>query len=254
MSKHRIFNIIFLAASIFILCGVLFWGFSFWGLITLLFIRAGLIVYGSFALRADFFLKSVSRFETTDKVVVISFDDGPTEYTSEVLKLLDKYNAQASFFCIGQQIEKFPDILQQISEKEHSIGNHTYTHSTMLGFFSKNRVKEEIIKTDEIIFRYTGRVPSFFRPPFGVTNPSIAKALKETRHEVIGWNIRSFDTFFKRENDIFNRIIRQIKPGSIILLHDTSEKTVLVLERLLHYLTIKGYRSIGADQIIKNKV
>lgn len=254
MSRHKVVNIIFLAAAAFVLYGIIFEGFSVIILVALLFVRAGIIIYGSFALRSGYFLKSVSHSDTGEKIVAISFDDGPTSFTPAVLELLEKYNAQASFFCIGKQIEKFPGIFQQILESGHTTGNHTYTHSPWIGFFSKDSVKEEILQTDEIIKKHAGAYPFFFRPPYGVTNPSVAKAVKETGHKVIGWNIRSFDTFFKNENFIFRRIIRQIKPGSIILLHDTSEKTVKVTELLLDYLRHNGYRSTGIEQMLKNQV
>jgi peptidoglycan/xylan/chitin deacetylase (PgdA/CDA1 family) len=91
---------------------------------------------------------------------------------------------------------------------------------------------------------------NFFRPPFGVTNPMIAKAVSKTKHHVIGWNIRSLDTVYENENIIFERVKNKIKPGGIILLHDTSQKSVNVLERLLLFLKTENYSIVSVDKLL----
>ena len=88
-----------------------------------------------------------------------------------------------------------------------------------------------------------------FRPPYGVTNPSISKAIKRTKHHVIGWNIRSLDTVKNNEQKILNRIIKKVSPGAVILLHDSKEISVSVLEQLLLFLQQKGYQSITINTL-----
>ena len=90
---------------------------------------------------------------------------------------------------------------------------------------------------------------TLFRPPYGVTNPAISKAIKQTHHHVIGWNIRSLDTVKKNEQQILNRITKNIAPGSVILLHDTKEITVCVLEQLLLFLQKNGYQAVTIDTL-----
>lgn len=182
--------------------------------------------------------------------IAITFDDGPTPETPKVLALLKQHNVKATFFCIGSQMEKYPDIFKAILNDGHTVGNHTYSHSPKMGFFPAQKVKEELEITNRLIEEHSGKKALFFRPPYGVTNPNIAKAVKATGHYVIGWNIRSLDTVIKDESHILKRILIKLKPGSIILLHDTSQKTVNVLEQLLVLLGQNKYEAVTADQLL----
>src|SRR5690606_35805009 len=109
----------------------------------------------------------------------ITFDDGPhPEFTPKVLNLLKKYDAKATFFCIGKHIELYPDIFKSIVEAGHTIGNHTYSHANDFGFFSVEKVISELQQTNAIIKQQIGLDARLYRPAFGVTNPRIKKALK----------------------------------------------------------------------------
>lgn len=212
----------------------------------------GLTTWGAFDIRLGYFLPVFYRKKTNKKIIAITFDDGPTEFTPKVLDILEKHNAKATFFCIGKQIEKHPDICIRIHSEGHQIGNHSYSHSNSFGFFSAEKIKTELQKTDSLIEKITGKKNHYFRPPFGVTNPHIARAVKALNHKVIGWNIRSLDTVIEDKNKILNRITHKIQPGSIILLHDTSEKTLWVLEQLLLTLQRENYKTITIEKLLKD--
>ena len=186
--------------------------------------------------------------------VSITFDDGPNmEYTPTVLALLKKHNAKATFFCIGQQVEKNSKMLEQIIEEGHSVGNHTYSHSKSFGFFSTQKVKDELLRTKALIKDLTGLNMNLFRPAFAVTNPMIEKAIKDLKLQSIGWNVRSLDTTSRSEKTILKRITSRISKGDIILLHDTSQKTIAVLERLLVFLEEKNLESVTVDRLLNIK-
>src|SRR5690606_39068641 len=163
------------------------------------------------------------------------------------------HNAKATFFCIGKQIEKSPDICRRIYSEKHQLGHHSYSHSNSFGFFSAEKAREELQKTALRSQEMTGEKNHYFRPPFGVTNPHIAKAIKELKHQVIGWDIRSLDTLIGDENKILKRITNKLKPGSIILLHDTSDKTIRVLEQLLLTLQKENYQMITINKLLENE-
>lgn len=184
------------------------------------------------------------------KIVAITFDDGPTPHTEKVLELLDKYNAKGTFFCIGRQIEAHPEILKKVLDKGHAVGNHTYSHLPTLGFANRQTWLQELDATNNLIYKHTGLRAKLFRPPYGVTTPNLAGALKATGHDVIGWNVRSLDAVKTDEQEIFNRIKTRLKPGCIILLHDTSQKSVNVLEQLLVLLRKHNYETVTADQLL----
>jgi len=211
-----------------------------------------LAVMGSGLIGMNYHLKAFSSNKFIDgKKIAITFDDGPNPYTERVLDVLKANNIHATFFCIGSQIEKYPEVFKRIIAENHVVGNHSYSHSNKIGLFSKAEMISEIERTDEIIFSYSGKKSNYYRPPFGVTNPNIAKALKVTKHKVIGWNIRSLDTKIQSEEKILNRIKKRLLPGSIILLHDTSEKTVRVLEQLLVVLSENQYEAVTVEALLK---
>lgn len=207
---------------------------------------------GSGLIGMNYHLKSFSSNKSLDgKKIAITFDDGPNPYTEIVLDILKANNIQATFFCIGSQIEKYPEIFKRIIAENHIVGNHSYSHSNKIGLFSKEEMISEIETTNKIIFNYSGKKSNYYRPPFGVTNPNIAKALKITNHKVIGWNIRSLDTKIQSEEKILKRIKKRLSPGSIVLLHDTSEKTVRVLEQLLVILSENQYEAVTVETLLQ---
>jgi peptidoglycan-N-acetylglucosamine deacetylase len=210
--------------------------------------------FGAFEIRLNYFLSAFNKGKTQEKMIALTFDDGPTEFTPRILEILKKNNAKATFFCIGNQVKKYPEILNIAFQSGHIIGNHTLYHSPQNGFYSTSKILDEISSTDQIIQQIIQQNPKLFRPPFGVTNPHIAKAIKQTQHNVIGWDVRSLDTVIEDESKLYNRITKQIKPGSIILMHDTSDKTANVLEQLFVFLQQENYKVVSLEQLLNIEV
>ena len=207
---------------------------------------------GSFFIRLDYYFKSFhANKDCTENQVAITFDDGPhPKFTPKVLALLNQYGAKATFFCIGKNAEEFPEILKEIIADGHTIGNHTYTHSNTFGFFSTKKVIVELRKTITVVKAISGKEINLYRPAFGVTNPNIKRAIKAIGLQSIGWNIRSLDTTKLSQETVLNRITTSISRGDIILLHDTSSKTIVVLEQLLLFLQENNLRSVTVDQLL----
>lgn len=211
----------------------------------------GLTAWGSYDIRLSYFTETLSGDSNNpNREIAITFDDGPHEMTEKILDLLKKFNVKAAFFCIGKQIEQKPEVFKRIISEGHIVGNHSYSHSNLIGFFSTQKMVEEISKTNSTITSILNKRPKLFRPPFGVTNPNIARAAKQLNMKVIGWNIRSLDTVIQDEDDVFNRVKNKVAPGGIILLHDTSEKSVMVLERLLLFLQSENYKIVTIDKLL----
>ncbi|WP_196934041.1 polysaccharide deacetylase family protein [Sphingobacterium hungaricum] len=209
------------------------------------------LIYASFDIRLGYFLKSYYRNKNEQsRRVAITFDDGPSEFTPEVLDLLRTYNAKATFFLIGKQIQKFPNLAKQLLAEGHSIGNHTMNHSNRFGFLNAEQVLQEINSCDAVIYETLLLKTRFFRPPFGVTNPSVAVAVKDSGDLMIGWSIRSLDTVLSHGESIYQRIIKKLKPGDVILLHDTSEKSIFALKKLLDYLAKEKYTCVTVDELL----
>ena len=240
MTKHY-YNCLLLALGIGV--GSCYtWGWGYYLDLGLLFV--GLLSWGVFDIRLGYFVPTLCRLKNKQKrQVVLTFDDGPTELTPLFLDLLKQYEAKAIFFCIGRQIAQYPQIVQRIKEEGHLIGNHTYSHIPQNCFASTAVMTQEIQQTDALLAQL-GIVTPYFRPPYGVTNPHIAKAAKRMGKIVVGWDIRSLDTVIKDETRLWSRVVSKLNQGNIILMHDTSERTLHVLEQLLKYLKANDYQVV----------
>jgi peptidoglycan/xylan/chitin deacetylase (PgdA/CDA1 family) len=193
------------------------------------------IAFGSSRISSGMFIRAICKGDPGRYQVAITFDDGPDPVRSpEILEILQRHNCQASFLKAG-----------------HTIGNHSFSHSTLFPFFSARNIAGEILSTNQVIERLTGRKVLYFRPPFGVTNPNISRGLRGLEMKVVGWSIRSYDTRNESEEVVLRRISGRLKGGAIILLHETSEKILEILEQLLQLLEYRGLEAVSLDVLLK---
>ena len=151
------------------------------------------------------------------KEIALSFDDGPnTQFTPQLLDILLENKIKATFFCLGEKINTQNSLVKKIDAQGHIIGNHSFSHSVLFDFKRPSRMLKEINATNESIYKAIGKKPKFFRPPFGITNSFLARAIEKTNMISIGWSLRSLDTVKKQEK-VLKRIKRKISPGDIIL-------------------------------------
>jgi len=228
---------------------------SLWWIILVVLVWLILTIVGSFHIRWNFFLKAFHKNNRIkESVIALTFDDGPNkEFTPKVLSLLKKYHAKATFFCIGENVEQHSEILKEIIKEGHLIGNHSFYHKNSFGFLSVEKVVEELEKTQKVIEEKVSLNVRFFRPPFGVTNPNIAKAVKKLNLYTFGWSIRSLDTIAKDPEKVYTKIVSKIKKGDVLLMHDSSELSVVVLEKVLRYLDQNNIRTITLDKMFNLK-
>jgi peptidoglycan/xylan/chitin deacetylase (PgdA/CDA1 family) len=202
-------------------------------------------------MQLGFFLKSVCSGSKTERTIAISFDDGPAgKKTDRILDILKEQQAPAAFFCIGKNIAGRETQLQRIAEEGHIIGNHSFSHHPLFDLFRPKTMLGDLNKMSLYCKKVTGLQPLFFRPPYGVTNPSLKAAIVRGGFKSIGWSIRSYDTVIHNENRLLEKIISSLRPGAILLLHDTQETTVQILPRLLKSIREKGYRVERLDKLI----
>ena len=253
--KSKIVNTTFIL--LFIILGVAYFLITIPFLIFLLIGLGWLIITGiaSFNISWNYHLTSFSFLPNCpDKKVAITFDDGPNpEYTPQILALLRQYQIKATFFCIGTHIEKHPELLKKIVAEGHTIGNHSYSHSGRFSFYKAEKIAAELKQTNTLVKKLTNHEMAFFRPPFGVTNPNIKKALAITRHKSIGWSVRSFDTYIKQKEKILKRITKNLKGGDIILLHDTTQQTVEILKDFIIFLKQQEFEPVTIDKLMNVK-
>lgn len=190
------------------------------------------------------------QVETTQKVVALTFDDGPTENVNMILPLLEKYHAKATFFLIGEEIETHPDEAKKIVEQGHQIGNHTYSHNRMV-FKTLSYYKKEIEKTDLLIRNAGFKGEIDVRPPNGKKLIGFPYYLKKHHRDTITWNLEP-DSYYSLATDKINYVEENIEPGSIILIHpmyDKTDNTLQTIEGILQELSNEGYTFVTVNEL-----
>jgi len=207
------------------------------------------LIYASYSIRSGIYLKALCRNEKKGKVVALTFDDGPDkEQTPKVLDILKEYDIKTTFFYIGSKIKGNESILLRMKEEGHLIGNHTFNHFFSFPLYTSQRMGRELSDCEKAIEEVTGERTILFRPPFGITNPTIAKVVRTTGYLTIGWSIRSLDTC-KKENTVLKRIKRGLKPGAVILLHDPLPQSDSLLRKVLDLLKENDYTIERIDKL-----
>lgn len=253
MLRFYTINALALVVFLALLLGGFFGEVPVWLYVLFVFIWLLITAIGSFQIKWNYHLKSLNHnYKTSKNYISITFDDGPNpNFTPKVLKLLKEYNAKATFFLIGKKAEEHPEIVRQIINEGHTVGSHSFSHSKNFGFFSTEKVTAELNQNISLLKEISGKEVKLFRPPFGVTNPNIKKALKRTGQSSIGWSKRSLDTTNLSEVKVLDRIISNLRKGDIILLHDSSAKTIAVLEQLLLTLPQHKLQSVPVDRLLE---
>lgn len=252
--NNRAVNII--AVILLILLIIIHWfvGIPIWTYSILLVAFVGLKAYGSSALSAQFFTNVKFKGSSQSSSIALTFDDGPLpRKTERILDILNQHSVKAAFFCIGKRITESPALLKRIHEEGHVIGNHSFLHGKFFSLQSAAKMSEELKQTDEVIRNTIGVQPRFFRPPYGVTNPNLAKAIKNGNYETIGWSIRSMDTITKDEEKLFSLVTNNLKGGDVILFHDFSETTIAILPRLLEFIHKNGLKVARLDELLNEQ-
>ncbi|ADL08873.1 glycerol-3-phosphate acyltransferase [Thermosediminibacter oceani] len=213
-------------------------------------------VYKGFGVQKDIIRRGPDQF----KYVAITFDDGPDPvYTTQILDILKEKKVPATFFLIGKNAEQYPDVARRIAKEGHSIGNHTYSHRSLIPLSAK-ATREEIKKAEEAIKKATGVRTTLFRPPRGIYSSYSRKFLKEERYTIVLWDVSAMDWAELPPNKIVSGVVNRVKPGSIILFHDSGDlvtfkggdrtSTVRALPVVIDELRARGYEFVTVDQMI----
>ncbi len=217
----------------------------------LVLVYAGIQVYGSVYLRAQFFVNVKYRGAADSYSVALTFDDGPIAgHTDRILDILKLHQVKAAFFCIGHKVRENPALVRRMMDEGHLIANHSYWHGKTFDLQSGNKIHDELVSTNKVINEVAGVMPNFFRPPYGVTNPMVAYAIKKTGLTTVGWTIRSLDTVTRNASRLKRRVLRLLRPGGIILFHDHSHAMLEILPSLIEDISKPGFKIVRLDVLI----
>jgi peptidoglycan-N-acetylglucosamine deacetylase len=190
----------------------------------------------------------VTHFETPERAVWLTIDDGPdAEDTPEILDVLARHGAKATFFVVGRKVEANPSLCRRILDEGHTLENHTYSHPSGTWWaMPRPLVRREIEGGYDSILSATGRAPRYFRSPVGMNNLSVHPVASQLGLRVTGWAVDGSDGCPAAPTTIAARIIRTVHPGAIILVHEggNSRHRVLTVSRVLDKLGAAGYRTV----------
>lgn len=179
--------------------------------------------------------------------IALTFDDGPNStWTPKLLEGLKERGVKATFFVIGEKAEQNPDLIKQMFDEGHIVGNHTFTH-VQLTRLNDVEACEEITKTNEILKEITGTYPQFIRPPFGSWNDNLECGI--TMFPVM-WTIDTLDWTTKNTDKVVNKAVSQARDNAIILLHDNYESSVDAALRIVDELQEKGYEFVTVEELL----
>lgn len=191
----------------------------------------------------------ILNYTKSDKMVAFTFDDGPSYNTIKIVNTLVKYDSKATFFLVGNKIEKYAKTMDVLVKNGMDIGNHTYSHKELTKLRDKEILKE-IDLTNEVIYNKTGIKPMFLRPSYGAMNKRIKKL---STMPIIVWNIDTLDWKYHNSNKIKDKILKYVSDGDIILMHDTYVATLNAVEMVIPELKKQGYKIVSVSELFKYK-
>ncbi len=176
-----------------------------------------------------------------------SADDGPNaDYTELLLEGLEERGVRATFFLLGREVEKYPDIVKEISDSGHLIGTHSYDHVNLKNLSDAAAV-EQVDKTNQAIHEITGEYPEYIRPPFGCWKCNLDY---ETKMIEVLWDVDPLDWKTSNSDVIAKRVVSKVEENDIILLHDASESSVKAAFKIIDALEEEGYVFVTVDEIL----
>ena len=178
--------------------------------------------------------------------VALTFDDGPSSYTMQLSQKLKERDVAATFFLLGENIEDYKEAVKQLAQDGHLLGNHSY-HHVQLNKLSDKNACQEIVKTNNMIYEYTGIYPMYIRPPYGEWNDHLDCGVEMIP---IFWSVDSLDWKLKSTEKITSRVLKEVEDGDIILMHDGYQTSIEAACQIVDVLKEKGFRFVTADQMV----
>jgi polysaccharide deacetylase family sporulation protein PdaB len=189
-----------------------------------------------------------------EKKVAITFDASwGADKTDSILDTLDKYNVKATFFLVGNWCDDYPNKVKEIAKRGHEIGNHSNKHPNFTTI-SKEKIIKEVEITNAKIMELTGQSPRLFRFPEGVYNDSAIETINQSGLTSIQWDVDSVDWKANGAELEYDKVIKNVKPGSIVLFHNDARYTPETLPKIIEFLQKEGYEFVRvSDLLIKNE-
>ncbi|GAB6129892.1 hypothetical protein JCM17204_24840 [Blautia stercoris] len=199
----------------------------------------------------DCYFDEDGKYDETKQrpMIALTFDDGPGEYTEELINCLVENNAKATFFMLGQNVEAYPEIAKKVSDAGMELGNHSYSHPDLVTIGSE-AAAQQVSNTDAALKSATGFEATVMRPPGGSFNDSVKAAID---HPLIIWSIDTRDWATKSEDQTYQVVMDNAQDGSVVLMHDIHEWSVKAAIRMIPDLIAKGFKLVTVSELAEAK-
>ncbi|MEW5900107.1 MAG: polysaccharide deacetylase family protein [Acidobacteriota bacterium] len=199
------------------------------------------------------------RAKTDEPNIALTFDDGPQPlYTPALLEVLDRGGVPATFFLVGKNVEMHPELARRIVRAGHEVGNHSYSHSFLL-LSSEDKIRREILRTDELLRSIDGAAPRFFRPPAGLFSNRMLDIAEDLGYRAVVGDVYPRDPHYPGRRKIVRRVLERVAAGSIIILHDGGgtrrldrSQTLEAVREIIPRLREKGFRFMTLSDLLSN--
>ncbi len=192
----------------------------------------------------------VRKIDPTKPMIALTFDDGPSEYTLRILRVLAQYDARATFCVQGYNVDIYPDIVKQAVAQGNEIASHTWNHPNLTEI-SSSRVRSQLERTNEAVARVAdGYQVKVLRPPYGATNRTVRNICADMDMVIAHWQIDTLDWEHRNANKTYRNVMSKAKPGSIVLCHDIYENTAVAMEMAIPELIEQGYQLVTVSELL----
>lgn len=222
-------------------------------------ISAANLYYATIYARSQWLGQTYWRGRRDSNAVALTFDDGPSPDTEYVLAVLAEHHLRATFFMVGREVERFPDIARRVFLEGHEVGNHSYSHPLYL-LQRRSQTLNQLRRAEDVIAETIGVRPMLSRPPYGVRTPAYFGAARALSLETVQWDVAGFDWKQRSSHQIAHSVLRKVRAGSIILLHDGDsagkrdrKNTVEALPLIIEGLKQRNLRVAPLSQLLPER-
>jgi peptidoglycan/xylan/chitin deacetylase (PgdA/CDA1 family) len=221
---------------------------------------AGGLYYATVYARSQWLGRTCWRGRRDNNAVALTFDDGPSPDTEDILDILAEHLLTATFFMVGREVERFPSIAQRVFAEGHEVGNHSYSHPIYL-LQRTSKTHDQLKRAQDVIAETIGVRPKLSRPPYGVRSPAYFKATRALGLETVQWDVAGFDWKQRSPSQIAHNVLRKVRAGSIILLHDGDsagkqdrKNSVEALPLIIEGLEDRNLRVVPLAQLLPERI
>lgn len=185
-------------------------------------------------------------------VIALTFDDGPSPHTIKILNLLEQYESRGTFFMVGNRLHTYSDIVRKVEAQGSEVASHTWSHKKLTSL-TREEVEAELKQTNDAVYSITGKRPSLLRPPYGLFNDQLKSVTKDLGMAIVNWSVDTEDWKTRNAKETYNRIMAEVKDGSIILCHDLHAETAQAMELVIPELVRQGYQLVTVSELLQSK-